>query len=162
MVASGFEPENCHTFQHRAVLQVMSECYRRARDDNDFEPLRLVGELAIWFPQHAQQMDAALAQHLASVGFDKASGRCARRSAPTAKPSPAAVAAAAADQALLQPTFGRPLPTAGRHRSLPAAMSALAVRRLRPRPGRRGGLAFRPGLSKFSAVTQAAPLASRP
>ena len=77
MVASGFEPENCHTFQHRAVLQEMSECYRRARDDNDYEPLRLaVGELAIWFPQHAQQMDAALAQHLASVGFDEASGRC--------------------------------------------------------------------------------------
>ena len=77
MVASGFEPENCHSFQHRAVLQVMSECYRRARDDNDFEPLRLaVGELALWFPQHAQQMDAALAQHLASVGFEEATGQC--------------------------------------------------------------------------------------
>jgi len=77
MVASGFEAENCHSFQHRAVLQVMSECYRRARDDNDFEPLRLaVGELALWFPQHAQQMDAALAQHLAAVGFDEASGQC--------------------------------------------------------------------------------------
>ena len=77
MVASGFEPENCHTFQHRAVLQVMSECDRRARDENDFEPLRLaVGELALWFPQHAQQMDAALAQHLASVGFDEATGQC--------------------------------------------------------------------------------------
>lgn len=77
MAASGFEPENCHSFQHRAVLQVMSECFRRARDENDFEPLRLaVGELALWFPQHAQQMDAALAQHLASVGFDEASGQC--------------------------------------------------------------------------------------
>ena len=77
MVASGFERENCHVFQHRAVLQVMSECYRRARDDHDFEPLRLaVGELALWFPQHAQQMDAELAQHLASVGFDEATGQC--------------------------------------------------------------------------------------
>lgn len=77
MVASGFEPENCHSFQHRAVLQVMSECFRRARDDNDFEPLRLaVGELALWFPQHAQQMDAALVQHLAAVGFDEATGQC--------------------------------------------------------------------------------------
>jgi len=77
MVASGFEAENCHSVQHRAVLQVMSECYRRARDDKDFEPLRLaVGELALWFPQHAQQMDAALAEHLAAVGFDEASGRC--------------------------------------------------------------------------------------
>ena len=77
MAASGFERENCHSFQHRAVLQVMSECYRRARNDNDFEPLRLaVGELALWFPEHAQQMDAALAQHLASVGFDEATGQC--------------------------------------------------------------------------------------
>lgn len=77
MVASGFEPENCHSAQHRAVLQVMSECFRRARDDNDFEPLRLaVGELALWFPQHAQQMDAALVQHLAAVGFDEATGQC--------------------------------------------------------------------------------------
>ena len=76
MLASGFEFEHCHSFQHRQVLQVMSECYRRARDD-DFEPLRLaVGELAPWFPQHAQQMDAALAQHLASVGFDEATGQC--------------------------------------------------------------------------------------
>ena len=87
MVASGFEHENCHTSQHRAVLQVMSECYRRARDENDFEPLRLaVAELAIWFPQHAQQMDAALAQHLASVGFDEASGQCRETAAAGDRP----------------------------------------------------------------------------
>ena len=87
MVASGFEPENCHTFQHRAVLQVMSDCYRRARDENDFEPLRLaVGELAIWFPRYAQQMDAALAQHLASVGFDEASGQCRETAAAGDRP----------------------------------------------------------------------------
>jgi len=85
MAASGFAPENCHAFQHQAVLGVMQECARRARGENtengqpDFEPLRLaVGELAIWFPQHAQQMDAALAQHLDSVGFDPATGQCAR------------------------------------------------------------------------------------
>ena len=77
MAASGFERENCHSFQHRAVLQLMHACYRRARNDDDFEPLRLaVGELALWFPEHAQQMDAALAQHLASVGFDEATGEC--------------------------------------------------------------------------------------
>ena len=43
------------------------------------EPLRLaVDELAIWFPQHAQSMDAALAQHLESLQFDPATGQCAR------------------------------------------------------------------------------------
>lgn len=77
MAATGFAPGNCHAFQHQAVLQVMQECARRAREANDFEPLRLaVGELAIWFPQHAQSMDAALAGHMASLGFDTATGRC--------------------------------------------------------------------------------------
>jgi hemerythrin-like metal-binding protein len=77
MAATGFAPENCHAFQHQAVLGVMTECAKRARDDGDFEPLRLaVDELATWFPQHAQMMDAALAQHMASLGYDTATGQC--------------------------------------------------------------------------------------
>lgn len=76
MAATGFAAENCHSFQHQAVLQVMVECARRAREENDFEPLRLaVGELATWFPQHAQMMDASLAQHMAAVGFDPVTGQ---------------------------------------------------------------------------------------
>lgn len=76
MAATGFAPDNCHSFQHHAVLQVMRECARRAREGSDFAPLRLaVAELATWFPQHAQMMDAALAQHLAGVGFDAATGQ---------------------------------------------------------------------------------------
>lgn len=82
MAATGFAPANCHAFQHQAVLAVMQECVKRARGDDgaeaDFEPLRLaVDELAIWFPQHAQSMDAALAQHLESLQFDPATGQCA-------------------------------------------------------------------------------------
>lgn len=77
MQATGFAPENCHSFQHQAVLNVMLECGKRAREEGDFEPLRVaVGELAIWFPQHAQMMDAALAEHMAAVGFDPESGAC--------------------------------------------------------------------------------------
>lgn len=79
MLATGFAAENCHSFQHQSVLQVMQECARRARDAEapDFEPLRVaVRELAIWFPHHAQMMDAALAQHLAAVGFNVATGEC--------------------------------------------------------------------------------------
>lgn len=79
MEATGFAPENCHAFQHQAVLGVMQECAQRAADadEPDFEPLRMaVGELAVWFPQHAQMMDAALAQHLQAVGFDPATGQC--------------------------------------------------------------------------------------
>lgn len=78
MAATGFAAGNCHAYQHQAVLAVMQECVKRARDGGDFEPLRLaVDELAIWFPQHAQSMDAALAQHLQGLGFDPATGTCA-------------------------------------------------------------------------------------
>jgi hemerythrin len=78
MTATGFAAENCHSYQHQAVLGVMIECAKRARQEGDFEPLKVaVGELAVWFPQHAQMMDAALAQHLANSGFDPASGQCA-------------------------------------------------------------------------------------
>jgi len=75
MAATGFAPENCHSYQHQAVLGVMIECTKRAREQADFAPLRLaVGELAVWFPQHAQMMDAALADHMRQVGFDPDSG----------------------------------------------------------------------------------------
>lgn len=79
MEAAGFAPENCHALQHQSVLGVMQECALRAgaADEPDVEPLRVaVGELAVWFPQHAQMMDAALAQHLQAVGFDPATGEC--------------------------------------------------------------------------------------
>lgn len=85
MQATGFAPENCHSFQHQSVLQVMQDRARRARDAEapELEPLRIaVRELAIWFPQHAQTMDAALAQHLAAVGFDVVHGPC-RQQMPT-------------------------------------------------------------------------------
>ncbi len=76
MAATGFAPENCHTQQHQAVLAVVSECAKRARQDHDFEPLRIaVEELATWFPQHALSMDAGLAQHLAEIGFDPLTGK---------------------------------------------------------------------------------------
>ena len=79
MAATGFAADNCHAYQHQAVLAVMQECVKRAREGADFEPLRLaVDELAIWFPQHAQSMDASLAQHLQGVGFDPASGQCSQ------------------------------------------------------------------------------------
>ena len=75
MLATGFAPENCHTRQHATVLAVMREVVRLARDEARWEPLGvLVNELALWFPQHAQMMDAGLAQHMADVGYDPATG----------------------------------------------------------------------------------------
>lgn len=83
----GFAAENCHAFQHAAVLNVLRECLRRARDAADFEPMDLaVTELAIWFPQHAQTMDAGLAALMAERGFDPASGHSAQPVAEGAVP----------------------------------------------------------------------------
>jgi len=65
-----FAAGNCHSQQHQQVLDVMREGLQRA-EGGDIELLRLMaGELAQWFPQHAQSMDAGLAQHLQALQFD--------------------------------------------------------------------------------------------
>jgi hemerythrin-like metal-binding protein len=78
MRETGYASGNCHAVQHQVVLQVMREGATRAAA-GDLPLLRLIaGELAQWFPQHAQSMDAGLAMHLRSVGHDPASGRVER------------------------------------------------------------------------------------
>lgn len=79
MAAIGFAPENCHAFQHAHVLQVLREVTRLHREEGDIAIVRqLVGELAKWFPVHAQTMDSALAEVMAERGFDPATGTVAR------------------------------------------------------------------------------------
>jgi hemerythrin-like metal-binding protein len=74
MASTRFASGNCHSMQHKVVLQVMREGAARAAH-GDQQVLRMMaGELALWFPQHAQTMDAALALHLRRVGFDAATG----------------------------------------------------------------------------------------
>jgi hemerythrin-like metal-binding protein len=74
MASTRFASGNCHSMQHRVVLQVMREGTQRA-EQGDLKVLRVMAsELALWFPQHAQSMDAALALHLRRVGFDPSSG----------------------------------------------------------------------------------------
>lgn len=74
MASTHFASGNCHAVQHRVVLQVMREGLARALQ-GDLQVLRVMAsELALWFPQHAQSMDAALALHLRRVGFDPATG----------------------------------------------------------------------------------------
>ncbi len=78
MRETGYASGNCHAVQHQVVLQVMREGATRAAE-GDLPLLRLIaGELAQWFPQHAQSMDAGLALHLRSVGHDPATGQVAR------------------------------------------------------------------------------------
>jgi hemerythrin-like metal-binding protein len=75
MLATRFASSNCHSLQHKVVLQVMREGAVLALSGNLAAVRAMAGELALWFPQHAQSMDAALALHLRRVGFDPATGR---------------------------------------------------------------------------------------
>ncbi|MCE4554446.1 hemerythrin domain-containing protein [Roseateles cellulosilyticus] len=77
MARCGFEPQNCHASQHAMVLNVMREALRYANELNDREPLRILRtELAGWFPQHAEMMDAALVWTMEQRGFDPVTGEC--------------------------------------------------------------------------------------
>ena len=87
MLATGFAPENCHSFQHAQVLALMQEVTALAEQQQDYGPLqRVLPELGIWFVSHAQSMDAALAEHLKQRGFDPATGH---QRAPLAADTPA-------------------------------------------------------------------------
>jgi len=74
MAATRFASGNCHSTQHKVVLQVLQEGAARLAQGEPAMVRALVGELAQWFPQHTQAMDAALALHLRRVGFDPATG----------------------------------------------------------------------------------------
>lgn len=77
MARCGFEPQNCHSSQHAMVLNVMREALRYANELNDREPLNILRtELAGWFPQHAEMMDAALVFTMEQRGFDPVTGEC--------------------------------------------------------------------------------------
>jgi hemerythrin len=85
MARLGFAAENCHAFQHRHVLQVMREVQRLWQAERDTALLgQLVGELAKWFPVHAQTMDAGLAQTMAEAGLDPNTGALAHPPPPNA------------------------------------------------------------------------------
>jgi hemerythrin-like metal-binding protein len=74
MAQTGFSSSNCHSTQHQVVLQVLREGLTWG-EQGDLAPIRqMASELVVWFPHHAQAMDAALAQHLRTVGFDPATG----------------------------------------------------------------------------------------
>lgn len=74
MADTGFAPGSCHMTQHAVVLKVLREGLQ-AGQQGQLEPIRqMAHELTIWFPHHAQTMDAGLALHLKSVGYDPATG----------------------------------------------------------------------------------------
>jgi hemerythrin-like metal-binding protein len=75
MQSTRFSSSNCHAMQHKVILQVMREGDQRGQNGELGVVRQMAYELGLWFPQHAQSMDAALALHLRSVGFDAATGR---------------------------------------------------------------------------------------
>ncbi|MEY4765395.1 MAG: hypothetical protein RI907_2068 [Pseudomonadota bacterium] len=78
MAATGFAPGSCHMTQHKVVLQVLEEGLA-AGEAGQLAPIRQMAyELTIWFPHHAASMDAGLALHLKSVGFDPLTGQVQR------------------------------------------------------------------------------------
>ena len=74
MVDTRFSSSNCHTMQHMVVLQIMQQGAEQCRAGDLAMVRQMAKELAVWFPQHAQAMDAALAAHLQRVGYDPVSG----------------------------------------------------------------------------------------
>lgn len=78
MEATGFAPGSCHMTQHAVVLKVLREGLQLGQQ-GQMAPIRqMAHELTIWFPHHAQNMDAGLALHLKSVGYDPATGQVAQ------------------------------------------------------------------------------------
>jgi hemerythrin len=78
MQLAGFASGNCHATQHKVVLTVLREGLALGAAGRLDAIRSMAHELAIWFPQHAQSMDAALALHLRGIGFDAATGAVLR------------------------------------------------------------------------------------
>jgi hemerythrin len=60
----------CHRAEHDRVLVVLRDVRERAARGDTFLGRRLVEELPAWFDNHVNGMDAALAFHLQTIGFD--------------------------------------------------------------------------------------------
>lgn len=94
MAQTRFAASNCHTMQHKVVLQVMQQGAAQGATGDLAMVRQMAKELAVWFPQHAASMDAALAMHLQRVGYDTATGAI---SAPQALPAAEIHGCASAD-----------------------------------------------------------------
>lgn len=81
MEATGFAAGNCHATQHSVILQVMREGGKRGLMGELDLVRQMAYELGLWLANHIQSMDAALALHLRSAGFDPETGALANASA---------------------------------------------------------------------------------
>jgi hemerythrin-like metal-binding protein len=70
MLATGFTADNCHSLQHKSILDTMRAVETHYLQGDLDIISRMADALAEWFPMHARSMDAGLAQHMRSLGFD--------------------------------------------------------------------------------------------
>jgi hemerythrin len=85
MATIGFDKETCHFREHAHVLQVLQRVQQALVEEQDDRLLRrLLPELAAWFPQHAQSMDAGLAHAMQLTGYDVATDTLQRTPQPAA------------------------------------------------------------------------------
>jgi hemerythrin-like metal-binding protein len=75
MTDTGFSANNCHSTQHEMILRVLREGQKRGYAGDLAMVRQLAHEFGMWFPQHANAMDAPLAQHLQHVGYDETTGQ---------------------------------------------------------------------------------------
>ena len=75
MQTTGFATGNCHSQQHKVVLAVMREGAVKGAQGDLASIRHMAAELGPWFSHHAQNMDAALALHMRSTGFDPVTGQ---------------------------------------------------------------------------------------
>lgn len=74
MAQTAFSSTSVHSVQHKVVLQVMREGLTTGETGNLALIRTMTHELGVWFAQHNQSMDAALALHLRKTGYDPACG----------------------------------------------------------------------------------------
>ncbi|HEX5313016.1 hemerythrin domain-containing protein [Aquabacterium sp.] len=75
MQATGFAPDNCHSSQHAIVLKIMREGAEKCAKGDLAIVRQMAYELTVWLPHHVSAMDAGLALHLKSVGFNPETGQ---------------------------------------------------------------------------------------
>lgn len=72
MLDTGFANDNCHSSQHKIVLDIMKEGAVKGAAGDLGMVRQMTRELASWLPAHVDAMDVALVAHLRSVGYDPA------------------------------------------------------------------------------------------
>ncbi len=74
MLATGYARDSSHAIQHKVILQVMREGEALGDKSGIAAVRKMAYELGAWFAQHTQSMDASLALHLRSSGYDPTPG----------------------------------------------------------------------------------------